>query len=352
MQIALVDVFPSDGHRIKLELEKECVSVESFESIQGEVGYLWSKFFTVLLLGDVKGTETTFRILRDSKFLKKSGMIIAMVSRDFVENEKITALELGADVCLESASSEFYFKLKTRRAWESATITPFAKRITIVVSVTVFLLYAMDQIGVNVASIALSLGVGSLAVALAAQETLSNIIAGFIIAIDKPFFVGDRIEILGKCKGDVTQIGLRSTHIRSIDNNVYIVPNLELVKNLILNSSFPTTTKRIVISVSIEYGYDIDFVRRVMLSVLDNEEDVTTENGIPSVHIIDFTDSGVLIKLFFYIKQVHREFDMEFYIREKVYKAFNKEKIVFSYPHLITHSNNPNQKSPQYLEKN
>jgi small-conductance mechanosensitive channel len=104
----------------------------------------------------------------------------------------------------------------------------------------------LQQLGVNVASLVVSLGVGSLAVGLAAQDTLSNMFAGFTLLLDRPFRVGERIQLASGEAGDVEQIGMRATLLRTGEGTLLIVPNSALVKERLLNLSRPAPPARTV----------------------------------------------------------------------------------------------------------
>ena len=119
----------------------------------------------------------------------------------------------------------------------------------------------LDRFNIEVSALITTLGIGSLAIALAAQAALSDTISGFIIMVDRPFRIGDRIESLDlDTWGDVVDIGLRSSRIRTRDNRMVIVPNSLIGKSLVVNHSYPDTEYRIQIehkhSVSPQITYD------------------------------------------------------------------------------------------------
>jgi MscS family membrane protein len=104
---------------------------------------------------------------------------------------------------------------------------------------TLGLILVLQHFGFDVLSLVTALGVGSLAVGLAAKDTLSNMISGFTLIIDRNFQPGERISISG-CSGEVEEIGLRSTRIRTPMGTTWIVPNAELVNTKILNLGTPS----------------------------------------------------------------------------------------------------------------
>ncbi|TET96662.1 MAG: mechanosensitive ion channel, partial [Anaerolineales bacterium] len=139
---------------------------------------------------------------------------------------------------------------------------PLFIRVAQIVLVLVALIMLLGHFDVDVSALVATLGVGSLAVALAAKETLEDTLAGFVIMIDRPFRIGDRIEIQDlDTWGDVIDIGLRSSRIRTRDNRMVIVPNSIIGKSLIVNYSYPDTQYRIQIHIGVEYGTEIEFAR-------------------------------------------------------------------------------------------
>ncbi|MHB1050680.1 MAG: mechanosensitive ion channel family protein, partial [Bacteroidota bacterium] len=124
-------------------------------------------------------------------------------------------------------------------------------RIISIVIISLSAVIVLDRFGMNITSILTVLGAGSLAIGFAAQDTLSNMISGFIIMIDRPFRVGDRIRIPTGEVGDVFEIGLRSTKILDFDNNLVVVPNNDLVNTRIVNYGYPRGEIRLTIEISV-----------------------------------------------------------------------------------------------------
>lgn len=120
------------------------------------------------------------------------------------------------------------------------------KRVSLLILTTVVIVIVLGHFGVEISALVTTLGIGSLAVALAAQETLRDMFAGFTILVDQPFKVGDRVELLDiDTWGDVQEIGMRSTRIRTRDNRMVTVPNSVIGKGLVVNYSVPNTVYRV-----------------------------------------------------------------------------------------------------------
>ncbi len=125
-------------------------------------------------------------------------------------------------------------------------------------------LMALDQMGFEVGSLLAGLGIAGLAVGLAAQETIANIFSGFAILWDHPFRIGNIVTMAGH-QGQVTEIGLRSTRLRTFDQREVILPNKDVVQQPIVNHS-RASTMRIDAAMPVPYGVPVERVREVLLA--------------------------------------------------------------------------------------
>ncbi len=218
----------------------------------------------------------------------------------------------------------------------TATIAPLTKKIISIVIFLTGLMIILEHFGVSIGSLLVSLGVGSLAIALAAQDTLANMIAGFVIMIDRPFRVGDRIQLPSGEIGDVTQIGLRSTHILNFDNNHVVIPNAEIIKSRLINYSYPQQEIRALVDVGVKYGTDIAEARKILLDLANNHPDVM-KNPIPEVFLIDFAQSAAMLRLNMRTDDFKKKWLVETSIREQIYKAFADAGIIIPLPQQVVH---------------
>lgn len=122
-------------------------------------------------------------------------------------------------------------------------LLPLLQRVSQVVLWLSGLILILDHFGQNVSSVVAALGVTSLAIGLASQQALSNIIAGLVLAIDHPFRVGDRIRLPGTDSGEVLDIGMRATQIRLADGSLLIVPNTDLLTARLINLTHDHTVR-------------------------------------------------------------------------------------------------------------
>ncbi|NOY78870.1 MAG: mechanosensitive ion channel [Calditrichaeota bacterium] len=120
---------------------------------------------------------------------------------------------------------------------------PLFHRLTIVVLWSVAFITLLSLFGINISALVATLGVSSLAIALAAQDTIANLIAGFLIMVDQPFRVGDKIKLPSGEVVTVKEIGIRRSKFYMEDKAVVIVPNVDLSKNKIVNFSYVEEAK-------------------------------------------------------------------------------------------------------------
>lgn len=129
------------------------------------------------------------------------------------------------------------------------------------------LLIFLDSIGISITPILASLGVGSLAVALALQDTLANLFAGVYMIADKPIEPGHLVRLPTGEEGHVARVGWRSTWIRMLNNNMLVIPNSKLAGGAIINYDLPEREIAVAIQAGVHFGSDLDKVERVTLEV-------------------------------------------------------------------------------------
>ncbi len=207
-------------------------------------------------------------------------------------------------------------------------------RLTNSLVIFIALIMVLGTFGVNVNSLLVFLGGSSLAVGLAAQDTLSNMIAGFVIMIDRPFRVGDRIKLPSGEIGDVYEIGLRSTKILDFDHNTIINPNGELIKTKIVNYSYPQNHIRVVVDVGVAYGTDLARAKSIIVDLAMKHPNVLKDPA-PEAFTIALGDSAVNLQLVGRTDDFRKRFKTETELREQIYDAFNREKIDIPFPQRV-----------------
>jgi small-conductance mechanosensitive channel len=195
----------------------------------------------------------------------------------------------------------------------------------------------LENLGISLTAVWTTLGVGSVAVALALQETLSNLFAGLYLLADRPVGPGDYIKLDSGQEGYVIRIGWRSTTMRTQSNNIVFVPNSTMAKAVIINYSLPELRVSVSIPVHVSYASDPSRVEKVLL-------DVTREaaqqglaglllNPPPSVFLNPgFGDSSLDFSLNLNVRRFEEQVPVQSELRKRILARFAKEGITIAFP--------------------
>ncbi|MBI3697201.1 MAG: mechanosensitive ion channel [Acidobacteria bacterium] len=181
-----------------------------------------------------------------------------------------------------------------------AELIPAFRRLAKLLLIFFALTVILDHYDVKLTAILGAAGLASLAVALAAQDTLANMIAGFTIMIDRPFRLGDRIELANGRTGDVHEIGLRSTRILSPDHTVYIIPNSELAKSSVINHSYPSDRVKVRQKIAVAWGSDAAVVKQILVEAC-RAHPLVLPDPPPSASLSELGDQGLQVSFHFWL---------------------------------------------------
>ncbi len=210
-------------------------------------------------------------------------------------------------------------------------LLPITDKFLKVVLIVIGTIIVLDHFAIDVKSILVTLGVGSLAIGLALQDTLANMFGGFTIMIDRPFRVGDRIQLQTGEIGDVKAIGIRSTTVMMASSNLLIVPNSLLVKTAIINQSFPDTRSQVVVELGVAYGTEPEKVKRILLDAARQHPDVLPDPA-PSVFFKAFGDYAMTFLLVCHARSFRSVMAVTDAINCAVDERFRAEGIEVPYP--------------------
>ncbi|HZI92677.1 MAG TPA: mechanosensitive ion channel family protein [Patescibacteria group bacterium] len=196
-------------------------------------------------------------------------------------------------------------------------------------------LILLDSMGISITPLLASLGVGSLAVALALQGTLANLFAGIHLLADKAIEPGQYVRLESGQEGIVERIGWRSTRIRLRSNATLIVPNQKLVESVITNYELPASDTGITVTLGIHYDSDLDLVERVTIEVA-NEVMRQVEGGVPAfqtfVRFTAFGDSSISLDVVLRSKSYPDGVLVRHEFIKRLRKRYRSEGIVIPYP--------------------
>ncbi|WP_420454058.1 mechanosensitive ion channel family protein [Rubrivirga sp.] len=224
----------------------------------------------------------------------------------------------------------------TRRALSrskriDAGVQQLILRFTRFVIVAIGVVAVLDELGIAVAPFIAGLGIAGIALGFAAQDTVQNLIAGITILLDRPFHVGDNIE-LHDTFGTVEEITLRTTRIRTLDNQMAILPNANVISERIINHSM-LRALRVLVPFGIAYKEDPTAAREVVLALTEGDPRIHPDYA-PAVVVTELGDSSVNMELRLHLKDPQLEVPIRFEYQEKVFHALKAAGIEIPFPHL------------------
>ncbi len=223
----------------------------------------------------------------------------------------------------------FALARKTGRSTESATLNHgFVPLVRNLLTLFIFIsgaIMVLKHFNYDILSLLTALGVGSLAIGLAAKETLANMISGFMLIIDRNLRPGDRINFKGDI-GDVLEIGLRSTRILSGSGNEMIVPNFDLVNNTIINLSEPSRASICTTQIRVPYSADFKTVQALCLKLLTQTPKVDQSRG-KWVNLTSLSDGYQLISIGCWLREMDDSGDVLTYFNQELLTALKAQNI-------------------------
>jgi small-conductance mechanosensitive channel len=214
----------------------------------------------------------------------------------------------------------------------SKELTPLVENIWKVIVIASGIMITLSIWKINISPMLASAGIVGVAVALAAKDTLSNFFGGISIFIDKPYKIGDYIVLDSGERGEVVNIGIRSSRIKTRDDILITIPNAIIANTKIINESAPVPKFRIRVPVSTVYGSDVNRVEEVLMKVAVNNNNVQPSPE-PRVRFRTFGDSSLNFELLCWAKEPSLRGRTIHELNKEIYRAFNEENITFPFPH-------------------
>lgn len=212
-------------------------------------------------------------------------------------------------------------------------IQSFTKSLVNILLMVLLVISVVSALGVNTTSFAALLASAGVAVGMALSGNLQNLAGGIVILLFRPFRVGDYIEAQGT-GGTVTEIQIFHTILTTADNKKIYLPNGALSSGNITNYS-KEPLRRVDFTVGVEYGEDIDKVRKALSDILSMDERVLQEPA-PVIVLGSLADSSVNMSVRVWVKS-ENYWSVYFETNEKIYNEFNRLGINFPYPQLTIH---------------
>ena len=216
--------------------------------------------------------------------------------------------------------AEQWYRQKLASAGEVEGLDPvitMIRRVSLILLIIIGASILMARFGLNTSTMTVTIGVIGLLLSLAMQDTISDTISGFVILADRPFRVGDAIEVetIGDW-GIVKKIGLRTTRILTYDNRVVIIPNSIIGKNLVINYTYPDPNYRLETRVRVAYGTDIKTARQVISEAIRKVEGVLPDESV-EVLCHEMGESAMVLRVWWWIGN----YDETAFVRDRVIEA-------------------------------
>lgn len=188
----------------------------------------------------------------------------------------------------------------------------------------------LDNIGFDITAMIAGLGIGGLALALAAQDSVKNIFAGIMIFLDKPFKIKDRIKIDGH-DGVVEEVGLRSTRIRTLEGRIVTIPNCTFTDNSVINVTSQPALK-VKINLGLTYDTKEDDIQKainILQDIVKNQDAITDDYA---AGFNGFGDFSLNILFMYYVRPESHWLNTQTLVNKEVLKRFNEEGLEFAFP--------------------
>ena len=269
------------------------------------------------------------------------GILIALQVVTIPENIRNTlwsittvAILFSVTIFFANVLGEFVVSY-TAKYSETLPSTSIFRNITRLVILIIGFLIILQRIGISISPLLTALGVGGLAVALALQDTLSNLFAGIHILVSKQVRPGDFIKLETGEEGYVVDISWRNTTIRMLPNNLVVIPNSKLASSIVTNYYMPEKMLSVLVSVGVSYDSDLEKVEKIVIEVA-KEVMQTVPGGVPEfepfVRYSSFGDFSINFSVIMRAKEYTDQFLIRHEFIKRLHKRFKKEGIEIPFP--------------------
>ncbi len=286
-----------------------------------------------IIIESIKGPFVIWFIMLGIYF----GLEISKMSEEIVHLAGKTLLVLGifsVTLVLANISTKL-IKVYSGKIQTALPITSLTQNISRIIIFVVGILIILNSLGVSITPILATLGVGGLAVALALQDTLSNLFAGFHIIIAKQVRVGDYVKLESGEEGYIADITWRATKIKILPNNVVLVPNEKLTKSIITNFYLPDKELAVLVNLGVHYNSDLRKVEKITCEVA-REVMKEVQGGVPEfepfVRYNTFGDFSINFTVILRAKEFVDQYLIKHEFIKRLHERYAKEGIIIPYP--------------------
>ncbi len=222
------------------------------------------------------------------------------------------------------------FAKRTKSRIDDVILPLFHKGVKVVFVIVAFI-WVLDIWQIDVTPYLAGAGILGLVLGFALQDSLKNIFGGVTLALDKTFQIGDKVKLESGELGVIKDIGLRSTKVRTYDNELIYVPNGQLANSRVLNYTRPTAKIRVNVNFGVVYGTKIKKVRKVVLEAMKKMKEIL-DDPAPEVHFLEMANFSLNFVARFWIEKWEESYLKKLEATEKIYDSLNKAKIEIAFP--------------------
>lgn len=227
-----------------------------------------------------------------------------------------------------------YWKLEWADKTESTAddrLIPLIEKIMKAVVIILGVIFIFDSWNIDISPLLATAGIAGIAISFAVKDSLTNILGGLQLVLDKTFKVGDKVELDSGEMGVILDIGLRSTKLRTYDNEVIYIPNGNLANTKIKNFTVPDLSIRVNVDFGVEYGSDPEQVRQVVLAAVQKIDEVLEEPA-PVVQFLKMSDFSLDFVTRVWVQEYTLAYSVKLKVTDEIYNALNKAGIGIPFP--------------------
>jgi len=230
------------------------------------------------------------------------------------------------------------FSKQWMKDWKSKTKTtvddrliPLVQKVLKAIVMILAVIFIFSAWKVNISPLIAATGIAGIAVSFAVKDSLTNILGGLQLVLDKTFMVGDKVQLDSGEMGVILDIGLRSTKLKTFDNEVIYIPNGNLANAKIKNFTQPDLSVRVNVDFGVEYGSDPEKVKDVVLKAISKIEGVL-DDPPPAVLFMKMSDFSLDFIARVWVGSYTEAFSTKLKMTDEVYEALNKAGIGIPFP--------------------
>lgn len=263
-------------------------------------------------------------------FLEPTDKMLSVIGKSYKILVTLNATWFFARLVIGLLEEFWVSRNDTKNKAQVMQLMPLIHRALLIIVWAIGIAMALGNVGVDVTALLGTLGIGSIAFALAAQDTVKNIFGGVTLFTDKPFVIGDTVNIDGN-EGTIVDIGIRSTRMRNYDKRLITFPNYKIIDTAIVNIS-KEPARRVVLKLGLTYDTTPQKMESAMQILRDMPQQVQYLDKNVTVAFSEFADSALILTFTYFITKGGDITAVNSNVNMEILKSFNREGLSFAFP--------------------